>query len=161
VEYRVIYDVREDAWPWLSAAPPLLIGLLAVLCYGRRGGRAPDEPPAGWRPSRWLLPLLGLTFLYFAWNAADAFLGHSRCRGWAEAGQYEVTEGRAADYRSYGKPSSESFRVEDFAYDGSAGRAGYRGRFTAPGVRADALRDGASIRVAHRSGCILRIEVAP
>ena len=160
MKYRVIYDVREDAWPWLSIVTLLLLALMAVQMYYWRSKRVPDKPP-DLRIPRWTAALVGMAFLVFAWKAVDAFWEQSRCRAWAETGQYEITEGRTTDYQRYGKPSSEAFRVGDFAYHGSAGRAGYCGRFTASEEGANTLRDAVSVRVSHRHGCILRIEVAP
>jgi hypothetical protein len=53
-----------------------------------------------------------------------------------------------------------SFRVADLSFDVLERSCGFTGRFNATGA-APGLRDGLRVRLAHREGFILRVEVAP
>lgn len=85
------------------------------------------------------------------------------CREWLEAGEFQTAAGDVtALRREAGKYPPYHFRVggTDFSYRPiNATVGGFQGEFTAPGSERSKFRDGLPVRVAHRDGRILRIEV--
>lgn len=153
--YTVVYDVLRDG---IGIAPVgvclgMLLGLgfgIALLIHERKQRK----------------PIGGLIVGLILWGTAALFGGgnviyqHLRCVAWAKSGNYEVVEGRVTGFqpRSAGQKSSERFTVKGltFAYsDSNLGQGGFRYPFGPHGR----LQDGTRVRVAHRQGRILKLEI--
>jgi hypothetical protein len=171
MKYRLVYDVMNDGFPWFGVMltiVPLLLALAYCLEIGERLRDRRSSPAAG-RPGSietLLLPMLivstavlGLFGLFVAAKMHEGLLSRQQCKEWAQAGVYQVTEGNVADYQY--RRAGSSFRVADSSFDLLGRSAGFTGRFNAPGARHDSLRDGLLVRLSHRDGFILRVEIAP
>jgi hypothetical protein len=97
-------------------------------------------------------------------TAYPVYRDQMQCREWLRAGQHDTVEGTIADFRrDAGKNPHHHFRVGDVRFTYWPLRqhtGGFSGDFTAPGTDNLKLRDGLRVRIAHRDGRILRIEVA-
>jgi len=168
MRYHLVYDVANDGPPWLGVAFAVLVLLPAVACLleiincvrgGRRSpvtGRPQVAPLAG---AIILLLVVGCIEVFLASHTYDAYVQQRRCREWVRAGQYQVTEGTVADYQF--RKAGSRFRVADESFDLLEVSAGFTGRFNAPGAAEGSLRDGLPVRLAHREGFVLRVEIAP
>lgn len=159
MQYDVLYDVLDDGWPLapLSVAGYALLFVAAWLWLRRRQRTSSSGT---FRRFPWLLLGLGvLVVLIFAAVGIDALVQHRQCREWARAGQYEVLEGTVSEYVRGGKTSNEQFQVGDWKYSATGRSAAYRGQFTTKGATRDALHNGLRVRIAHRDGHILRLEI--
>jgi hypothetical protein len=170
VNYRVVYDVlddvpipaREEGLIFLGAA--LFWTILWVVLTRCIRARSPGKGP----PVRagvvigGLFICLGLVTVVR--GTYPMFVDQKRCKEWARAGDFLTEEGRITAFvRESGRNPPTHFQVGAvrFTYRGSATRTGgFRGTFTDPGARDLRLRDGLAVRIAHRDGRILRIEVA-
>jgi hypothetical protein len=171
MEYRLVYDVRNDGHPWFGVAFAIVPLLLAVACFlevlQRVRGKRPS-PLAG-RPRGFpVVPLpllivaitiLGFFGLFSATKSYEGFVRQQRCQEWAQTGEYQVTEGTVADFQF--RKAGSRFRIADLSFDLLDRSAGFTGRFNVPGAAEDSLRDGLRVRVAHHEGHILRVEIAP
>src|SRR5262249_29669257 len=120
--------------------------------------------PAGVEGAPWvvvivLFLLTSCLGVFLASYTYEAFVQRRRCQEWARAGQYQVTEGTVADYQY--RKAGPRFRVAGVSFDLLNGSAGFTGRFNVPGAAEGSLRDGLPVRLAHREGFILRVEIAP
>jgi hypothetical protein len=102
--------------------------------------------------------VLGSVGVFLASLSYEGFMQRQRCWEWARTGQYQVTEGKVADYQ-YRKTGSR-FRVADAHFDLSGRSVGFTGHFNASGAGHDSLRDGLQVRLTHEEGFILRVEIA-
>jgi hypothetical protein len=171
MKYRVVYDVMNEGFPWMGVlltVVPLLLGLASCLeiverLRGRRSALAACRSRTIEALSMPMLivstTVLGLFGLFIASKAIEGFLSRQQCQEWAEAGAYQVTEGTVADYQY--RRAGSSFRVVDSSFDLMGRSAGFLGGFKSTGARHDSLRDGISVRLSHRDGYILRVEIAP
>jgi hypothetical protein len=172
VKYRLVYDVLDDGFPWFGAAfaaVPLLLAIVHVLEIRERVRGLPRGPAPRVRGTIPLeavpLPLVIVSFLVLgsagvllASLTCEGFVQRQRCREWARGGRCQVTEGTIADYH-YRKAGS-SFRVGDQSFDLLNPSAGFTGPFNAPGAGKGSLREGLQVRLTHREGFILRVEIA-
>ena len=171
MKYRLVYDVMNDGLPWFGVVLAIVPLLLALACCleivervrGRRSSLTAGRPQGfGVVPLPLLIvasTVLGLFGLFSASKTHEGFLQRQRCQEWAQAGNYQVTEGMVADYQ-YRKAGAQ-FRVVDSSFDLLHRSAGFTGRFNLPGARPDSLRAGLPVRLSHREGFILRVEIAP
>jgi hypothetical protein len=97
--------------------------------------------------------------LFAARKTYEGFAQLRQCQEWLQAGQYHVTEGSIANYQY--RRAGASFRVADSPFDILDRSAGFTGRFNVPGAPQVSLRDGLQVRLAHREGFILRVEITP
>jgi hypothetical protein len=169
MNYRLVYDVLNDTtFPWFGVffaiVPLLLVAASCLELVDRvRGGGPTSALPRGLHT----IPIAGLVvaililslFGFFsASKTYEGFVQRQQCKEWARAGQYQVTEGAIADYEL--RKAGATFRVADFSFDLLNRSAGFTGRFNAGAAAQDLLRDGLRVRLAHRDGFILRVEVA-
>jgi hypothetical protein len=85
---------------------------------------------------------------------------HFRCAAWARAGDFEVVEGQVTDFRPLAKreKGSERFTVQGntFSYSSAnLGQGGFRYEFGPDGL----LHEGSQVRISHREGRILKLEI--
>jgi hypothetical protein len=169
VNYRVVYDVCDDvALPSHTAALVFLGGAVfftlawVVLTYCIRK-RSP-ESGLSMRPGAvvgGLLVCVGV--LQVATGTWPVYRDQMRCKEWTRAGDHQTAEGPVTQFeRENGKYPPTHFWVGNVrftyrTYEPKTG--GFSGVFTAPGEDLK-LRDGLRVRIAHRDGRILRIEVA-
>jgi len=170
MQYRFVYDVLNDGPPWLGVAFAVVPLLLAVACVleilQRVRGRRPPSP--GRRASPLEVAPLALEIVsvlllvsagvFFASRTYEGFVQQQRCQEWVRSGQYQVTEGTVADYEY--RKAGPRFRVADSSFDLLDHSAGFAGRFNIPGAAAESLQEGMRVRLAHREGFVLRVEVA-
>jgi hypothetical protein len=172
MHYRVAYNVLQEGYdPLLS--PRLLFLFLSAVFATALGGwtvlrlrREPDRSKRGGR-GNWGLALLvpPVLVLVFGWVLCRPVVEQWRARAWAGAADYEVTEGTVTGL-GHSHKGGTHFRVAGvpFRYyppaDPEAEGGVFRGRFTDPGVPADALRNDLPVRIAHHGGVILRLEIA-
>ena len=173
MQYRLVYDVLNDRFPWFGvwfASVPLLCAIVCILeIVERLRGKPPEPMPVprvfGRVPLRAApLPFLLLFILLF--GSASVFLAsqlykavvqQNQCQEWVRAGCYEVTEGSITDYNF--QKGGSSFRVAGVPFDLLPLSVGFTGRFNAPGTAGGSLRNGLQVRLAHREGFILRVEI--
>jgi hypothetical protein len=169
MSYHVVYDVMNDGFPWFGVALAIVPLLLALVCcleiVERLRGRR-YLPAATRGPGLETSPLsvliisiivLGFSGFFLASKLHEGLLGRRQCQEWAEAGAYLVTEGTVADYQY--RRAGSSFRVAGSSFDLLERSAGFTGAFNVPGAGHDALRDGLLVRLSHRDGFILRVEI--
>jgi hypothetical protein len=85
---------------------------------------------------------------------------HFRCAASARAGDFEVVEGQVTDFRPLAKreKGSERFTVQGntFSYSSAnLGQGGFRYEFGPDGL----LHEGSQVRISHREGRILKLEI--
>jgi hypothetical protein len=175
MKYHVVYDVRDAGWSLLTAGEThfmlvglgvtILLGFLYWRGMGYINGRRTSEVDAGKKFAGLFLPLLFA--LIGGWQVATnnypAYLENRRFQEWVRQGDYQTVEGAVTDYSLGRKYGSAGFRVGDvrFTYPRMGHSKGsFRGQFTAPGTESLRLENGVKVRVAHREGRILRIEIA-
>ena len=179
--YRVVYDLLDDSWVYVPGALAAFCFLcVAFMWRHRRNHRGVVEGTASftilspglishrpaWRstagqPAPLLhvatFGIIGLCLVNVEYNAvADQW----QSKEWLRAGQYDTVEGVIADCRPSRNGGAHRFRVQEIVFVcDKAG--GFRGTFTAPDAppSAEALRNGARVRVTHREGRVLRIEI--
>jgi hypothetical protein len=166
--YRVAYDVLDD-----SLLPAHEVGLvflgfavvwLAIWFFVYRYVAIPPERKKGMRAGfvvGGIFVAVGITLV--AGKTWPTFHHQQQCRDWARCGDYQTFEGVVTGFQSGKSKSPTHFRVGDvpFTYGGyEPTDGGFRGRFTAPDSQDLKLRDGMAVRIAHRDGRILRIEIA-
>jgi hypothetical protein len=105
------------------------------------------------------IALLGFFGLFIASKTYEGFVQRQRCKEWAQAGDYQITEGTVADYQY--RKAGPRFRVAGSSFDLLDRSAGFTGRFNAPGAAEESLRDGLPVRLAHHGPFILRVEIVP
>jgi hypothetical protein len=171
MQYRLVYDVLNDGPPWGGVVSFILLLLFATaslleIVARVRGRSIPPVHVRGYRTSADLpfgfVTAFGLIMIVLAGLCASytykAFALRTLCQKWDRAGQYQLTEGTVADYRF--RKRGSSFRVADQSFDLLSVSAGFRGRFNIPGAPEGSLADGMRVRLAHREGIILRVEIA-
>jgi len=89
--------------------------------------------------------------------AYDGFMQRQRCKDWARAGEYQLTEGTVTDYQY--RKAGAAFRVAGLSFDLLDRSGGFSGRFNVPGTLQESLREGLPLRLAHHDGYILRVEI--
>jgi hypothetical protein len=163
MQYRVVYDVLNDGFPWFAVAFTVVPLLIAIACILEiiRGVRRKQPAPAPRVPGG--IPLvmtpllvilvfvvvLGFAGVYFALQTYQGFVQRQRCRERVRTGQYQVVEGTIADYH-YRKAGS-SFRVADQSFDLLNAPTSFTG---------SSLANGMQVRLTHREGTVLRVEIA-
>jgi hypothetical protein len=152
----VVYDILRDGIGWAPIFVCLMIPtvggvLLWLLLRERRHGR----------PISVVVILLTVWALAGGGGVGNVLCQHARCVAWARSGDYVMTEGCVSDFRPrprWQHGPAERFTVSGFAFaygDNLLGEGGYRHAFGPDGL----LRDGVRVRVAHRRGRILRLEI--
>jgi hypothetical protein len=171
MQYRLVYDVLNDGFPWFGvvfATVPLLLAVASFLEILKRVQRkqspsAPGHRVSGLEAAPFVLVLVlflftGSVAAVFASLTYDGFMQRQRCKEWARAGKYEITEGTVTDYQY--RKAGPAFRVAGLSFDLLDRSGGFTGRFNVPGATQDSLREGLPIRLAHQEGYILRVEIA-
>jgi hypothetical protein len=167
MDYRVLYDVRDDSWTNIGEAGGA-VGFLGVallwtviwsFAYRAEMRKNPDRA----RKMRFGL-VLGLFFIilgtYLAIDRAiPAYEEYQRCRQWLDDGNNQVTEGVIAEV-SRGVKGPSRYRIGDAWFGGSRTNGGFRSSFTAEDAKSFRLEVGMSVRFTTREGRILRVEVA-
>ncbi len=170
MHYHLVYDVLNDGFPWFGIAFAVLLSLFTFACLIEirerlRGNSEPRIRTPG-RASMRDLPLaavVGFTLLMLCFTtllARDTYDGYSqrlRCREWAQDHQFQVTEGTISDYEY--RKAGPRFSVANMVFDMANRSAAFSGRFNFP-AHEESLRNGLHVRLAHRDGYILRIELA-
>jgi hypothetical protein len=167
VEYRVVYDVRDDSWINIGEAGGALgflsVALLWTVIWSFVYRYEMRKNPERARRMRFgffvglLFVVLG-TYLVID-RAVPAYEEYQHCRQWCEEGNNIVTEGPIAEVRHAAKQPNR-YRIGDDWFGGSRTRGGFRSSFTADDAKGLWLRVGMPVRFTTREGRILRIEVA-
>ena len=152
--YLVVYDILRDG---IGLAPVgVCLGMLVGLSLGiwvfvklRR-----ERKPIGGM-AVWLLLWTAGTLV----GGGNVLFQHFRCAAWARSGNFEVVEGPVTDFQPHtSSHKRESFTVKGltFAYsNANLSRGGFRYSFGPSGL----MHVGAHVRVAHRGGRILKLEI--
>jgi hypothetical protein len=175
MQYRLVYDVLNARFPWLGvffACVPLLLALVVVVEIFERARGKPRVPmpvprvcgrlPLEATPLPFLILFLllsGFAGVFFASLTYGAAVGQWQCQEWLQAGQYEVAEGTITNYHSQ-RGEGTSFRVAGLSVHIPPDSVGFTGRFNVGREAGDSLRDRLHVRLAHRAGFILRVEIA-
>src|SRR5262249_41903619 len=163
MQYRVVYDVLNDGFPWLAVAFTVVPFLLAIACILEIVRRVRRKQPTPTRRVTGRIPLvmtplpvvvvfvvvLGFAGVYFAAQMYQGFVQRQRCREWVRTGQCQIVEGTIVDYH-YRKAGS-SFRVADQSFDLLNAPTSFTG---------SSLANGMQVRLTHREGSALRVEIA-
>jgi hypothetical protein len=173
MRYRLVYDVLNDGFPWLGVfftSVPLLIAIGCLLELAERVRGKPPVPmpvprvfgriPLGAAPLPFLILfilLFGFGALFFALLTHRAFVQERECQEWVRSGKYQVAEGTITDYHF--RKGGSSFRIEGVPFDLLNRSVGFTGRFNVPCDPQGELKDGLRVRLAHRDGFILRVEI--
>ena len=153
--YFVVYDILRDG----IGVAPVAVCLGMLLGFGLGVGLLISL-------RRQRKPVGGLVVLLAAWAAGTVLGGgnvlyqHVRCTAWARSGDFEVVEGPVTQFqpRARWEKGSESFTVKGvtFSYGrADLGKGGFRDQFGPGGP----LREGVRVRVSHREGRILKLEI--
>jgi hypothetical protein len=150
------YDIRTRT-TWIT--PALVLLLFLALAGGAVFAAVRSYKERYWSQLAMTVPALALVF-GGGWYAVPAYVGGA----WelvraAERGDYDVAEGPVTDYELTGSNSRwhESFKVGGVAFSYSSGSANLG--FGQPAPRGGPIRPGLHVRIAHRDGVILRLEV--
>lgn len=149
----VVYDILRDG---IGVAPVgvclgMLLGLALGVCVfvSQRKRRTPVGGIAVW------------LILWTAGTIAgggNVLYQHFRCVAWARSGAFQIVEGRVSQFHPSPSKRTESFVVKGitFSYsDANLGEGGFRYSFGPDGL----LREGSDVRVSHREGRILKLEI--
>jgi CHAT domain-containing protein/tetratricopeptide (TPR) repeat protein len=171
--WRVAYDITSDyrLRPqdlFLTAMPAVLLGgawlvtlVRLVLGYGN---------PQKNGETLVLIPVVLLFILGLYYLARGSWVRSQwRCRRWYRIGAHTTTEGTVVGYESrYPQDDRESrkntvtFRIgeQQFTVESRSRKGGYRlGDPSLPGDHSEHIWNGKRLRVMHRDGRILRLEV--
>jgi hypothetical protein len=173
MHYRVAYDVLDDGALVGRAHELAFLGFALAwttvwcLVYRFNRGLSPEKR----KQMRGGFVVGALFIAVGAWLVLTRTLPRYReqrqCQAWLRSGEVETVEGVIRDFdpatKSGGrhKPYTD-FRVGDarFSYAGWEPKVGgFQGDFTDPAASDLRLRDGLPVRISHREGRILRIEV--
>lgn len=170
MNYRVVYDVLDDVALPSHTFPLVFLGAAAFFMLGWVGltyciRKTNPESGLSMRPG----VVIGGFFVCLGVSQVvtgtwSVYRDQARCKEWVRAGDHETTEGTVTQHRrESGKSPPTHFQVGDVrftyrTYEPKTG--GFSGEFTAPGAEGLKLRDGLRVRLAHRDGRILRIELA-
>jgi hypothetical protein len=173
MHYRLVYDVMNVGFPWIGvffASVPLLIAVACIVeCVERLRGKPPVPMPAprvfGRIPlAATPLPMLilfialcGVGAVFFGSLTCGAFVQQRQCQEWVRLRTYQVTQGTISDYHF--RKAGANFRVAGVPFDLLPRSVGFTGRFNVPRDAEGSLRDGLRVRLAHRDGFILRVEI--
>lgn len=152
--YVVVYDILRDGIGLVPVG--VCLAMLAGLGLGifvfvklRR-----ESKPVG-----------GLVVWLLLWAAGTLFGGgnvlfqHFRTAAWARSGNFEVVKGPVTDFQPHTRSHKrESFIVQGLTFeysDANLSRGGFRYSFGPDGL----MHVGAHVRVAHREGRILKLEI--
>jgi hypothetical protein len=151
----VVYDILRDG---IGVAPivvclGMLLGLglgIAVLISQRK-----QRKPVGF-VIMWLIAWTTGTVL----GGGNVLFQHFRSAAWARSGDFDVVEGRVTNFQplAKGKKGSERFTVKDITFSYSSanlGQGGFRYEFGPDGL----LEEGVPVRLSHRDGRILKLEI--
>jgi hypothetical protein len=170
MQYRLVYDVLNDGPPWLSVFFAILAFLFAAACFlvirerllDKRPSETTRQPRSIETLPSTLVLLLGLVMIciggFYGWYSCEAYSQLRQCQELLRTVEYEITEGTITDYEH--RRVGTRFRIVDRNFYLSMRFVGFTGRFNAPGARDGSLRDGLRVRLAHRHGFILRVEIA-
>ena len=170
--YHTLYDVADDS-AFAGREAGLVFLLVAVgwtalwlLIHWLIRRTRPAAVDGRWN---WLgglvvgVVLIAVGVAVVVTDTYPAYLVQRQCREWVKAGDYQTAEGPVTDFRvENGKSPPRHFQVAGlpFTYRMSTNDGGgFRGTFTAPGAEDRRLANGLQVRIAHRDGRILRIEV--
>jgi hypothetical protein len=172
MQYRLVYDVLNDGFPWFGVAFTVVPLLLAIACGLEmleriRGKARVPMPRVPGRINLKATPfsLVVVSFLvlasavvFLASRTYEGYMQRQRCREWTRTGQYQVAEGTITDYQF--RKAGARFSVAGLSFELLERSAGFTGRFNVPTRAEGSLRDGSRVRLAHREGFILRLEIA-
>jgi hypothetical protein len=156
-EYVVVYGILEEGFSGMRLVIPLvwLTGLLIVGGFAVQALRRREYNS-----------LVGMCLWLCFWACAGVF-GVSnvirqqwRCLEQARSGDFQVVQGEVRDYKpmpSRGK-GSESFTVNGIHFSYSDGDLS-RGGFNNAALHGGPIREGLYVRICHRDGRVLKIEV--
>lgn len=150
----VVYDILRDG---IGIAPVgVCLGMLAGLGVGVF---------ALVSQLRQRKPVIGIAIWLVLWTAGTVVGGgnvlyqHFRCVSWARSGNFQTVEGPVSQFQPKTRThKSESFVVQGitFSYsNASLGEGGFRYCFGPDGL----MHEGAHVRVSHREGRILKLEI--
>jgi hypothetical protein len=156
-EFVVVYDVLEDGISGMRLVVPLawFVGLVVI------GGAFVIQ----FRQRAYTQAVV-IAFSYVFWSCAGMF-GVSnvveqqvRCMNWARSGTFDVVEGEVRQFQPASPMGKgyESFSVSGIPFRYSNNNLS-RGGFHNVASRGGPMRPGLYVRIAHREGRILKIEV--
>jgi hypothetical protein len=168
--YTIAYDVRDDSvfaghgMPLLFVGGAILWTAFWVLLHRCIRGMPPERRRNAWKGSAIGALLIVVGSIAVATSTVPAVRDQLRCRDWLRTGDHQTVAGEVAGLhrQSPSKNPVWLFHVGETEFRYQALQppvAGFRGEFTAPGTRDRSLRDGLPVRIAHRDGRILRIEI--
>jgi hypothetical protein len=153
--YTVVYDILRDG---IGVAP-------VAVCLGMLIGLGFGVSILVWQ-FKHRKPVGCLIVWLIAW-ATGSLLGggnvlyqHVQCVAWARSGVFEVVEGRVTHFhpRARSEKGHESFTVKGITFSygkNNLGQGGFRYQFGPDGL----LHEGVLVRVSHREGRILKLEI--
>lgn len=168
--YRIVYDVQDDS-VFAGHSIGLIFTGFAIfwtafwyVLHRYVRGMPPEQRRNAWKGGVAGCILIAAGLIILTGTTIPAIRDQLRCRKWLLTGEHQTATGGVSDFRrDAGKNAARRFRVgeTDFAYWAiNSPIAGFRGDFTTPDATQLKLRDGLSLRIAHRDSRILRIEVA-
>jgi len=152
--YRTVFEIMQKGFAW--DMPAMGISLIAVACFVYYRWKSRGELTRGKQVFTVIYLLLAclMTLILFV----SIYRDFSEYRSAYARGDYSVVEGTVYDFRPEGwVRERESFSVNGITFVYSKG-------IVTPGFDGGAwfggrLRDGLRIRVSHRDGIILKLEV--
>jgi hypothetical protein len=157
--YFIVYDILRDG---IGVAPvAVCLGILIVF-----GVVAIGMVVTARKERKERKPIVGIVVWLVLWGIASLLGGgnvlyqHFRCVAWARSGDFQVLEGRVTQFHPNvrGVKGNERFTVNGFTFsysDSALGQGGFRYPFGPDGQ----LHEGVQVRVSHRDGRILKLEI--
>lgn len=103
----------------------------------------------------WLIGVISLGGLGYG----NVYYQHFRCTQWMRTGNYQIVEGRVADFVPYHKPKKEHFSVNAAYFEYSPYDLTVCG-FKQLARDGSPIKDGLMVRITYQEGRILKLEIA-
>lgn len=154
MEYVVYYDILLANSGVEGGSIATIIGIALAVFLLKRSLRTRRQLESIFLIA-WLIGVISLAGL----GHGNVYYQHYRCTQWMRTGNYQVVEGRVANFVPYRKPSKEHFSVNAVYFEYSPYDLTVCG-FKQLAQDGSPIKDGLMVRVTYQEGRILKLEIA-